>query len=433
MAILKREIQLIELPQCFQEAVTAARRLGGQYLWIDSLCIVQDSPHDWAIESEQMLHVYSNGICNLAASNQSKSNRGLFCNRDAAMGAPITVDSFWSHGGRAEKWALYPNFANLFTKYGPLYKRAWVTQEQQLSPRTIHMAPFPVWECREATLTELFPSAEAFDPSKSQYISTKFSLSEDKDTLLKNWLGLTSSYSQCELTNDGDTLIALCGIAKAFSQVFRCRYFAGIWEDYLLEGLLWRAAEQIHETAGQGKIRRCKEYVAPSWSWTSVKGISLPFSGTIDLPLVVVLKVETQPRNGDPFGQVCGGCLTLNGVLFEFPRISEMLLHHRNFLQKPSYKGHALAFDDCGIDDYGCLDSWFLPLAVASEEARYADLTIWGIILQKTTGLSEAVAYTRVGHAVVSRDGDIAGSGWLIPDWIPQPWEKHRYQKIEIV
>lgn len=37
MDLLKHEIQLAGLPKCFQEAVMAARRLGGRYLWIDSL------------------------------------------------------------------------------------------------------------------------------------------------------------------------------------------------------------------------------------------------------------------------------------------------------------------------------------------------------------------------------------------------------------
>ncbi|RSL66577.1 hypothetical protein CEP54_003737 [Fusarium duplospermum] len=314
MTQLKREIQLIELPKCFQEAITAARRLGGQYLWIDSLCIIQDSPHDWAIESEQMHRVYSNGICNLAASNQSISNRGLFCNRDPTMGSPFTVDSFWSDGTRAEKYVLNPNFAHLFTSYGPLYRRAWVVQEQQLSPRTIHMTPFPVWECREAILTEHFPSTEAFD-----------------------------------------------------------------------------------------------------------------------VPLVDVLSVDTQPNNGDHFGQLCGGSLTLDGVLFEFPRISDMLLDHPNFVRKTSYNVDALALDDCGVDDYGGSDTWFLPLAVTSAASRHPGLNICGIILQKARGNSETAAYTRIGRAVVSHDGDIAGSGWLIRDWISRPWSKDYYQTIEIV
>lgn len=146
-----------------------------------------------------------------------------------------------------------------------------------------------------------------------------------------------------------------------------------------------------------------------------------------------VLNVETQLSNGDPFGQLCGGRLTLFGVLFKFPGIREMALKWENFALKPSYSDEGLAFDDCGIDDYGCLDSWFMPVAIASAVSRNPELNICGIVLQKATGTSETVAYTRVGYAVVSDDGDIAGSGWLIRDWIPRPWSKDSYRKIEIV
>ncbi|RMJ14871.1 hypothetical protein CDV36_005460 [Fusarium kuroshium] len=190
----------------------------------------------------------------------------------------------------------------------------------------------------------------------------------------------------------------------------------------------------MSEIVRRGGTRRCKEYVAPSWSWASVKGIILPFDDKkIDVALVDVLGVETEPTNGDPFGQLCGGTLTLDGVLFKFPHISEMLLDHRNFRQKPSYNGDALALDDCGVDDYGSLDTWFLPLAVSSAASKHPDLNICGIILQKARGTSETAAYTRIGRVVVSHDGDIAGTGWLLRDWIPRPWSKDCYQTIEIV
>lgn len=143
--------------------------------------------------------------------------------------------------------------------------------------------------------------------------------------------------------------------------------------------------------------------------------------------------METHPRNGDNFGQLRGGRLTLNGVLFEFPRIGEVLKDHRNFFEKPFYNGDALALDDCGVDDYGSSDTWFLPLAVISDASKHPDLNICGIILQKAGGTTETVAYTRIGYSVVSHDGDIAGSGWIIPDWIPRPWSEDHFCTIEIV
>lgn len=110
-----------------------------------------------------------------------------------------------------------------------------------------------------------------------------------------------------------------------------------------------------------------------------------------------------------------------------------MVLDWENFFPKPSYSEEGLALDDSGIDDYGCLDSWFMPVAIASAVRGRPELNICGIVLQKATGTSETVAYTRVGYAVVSPHGEIAGSGWFIPDWIPRPWAKDSYRKIEIV
>lgn len=212
-----------------------------------------------------MDRVYSNGICNLAASFQSSSNRNLFCNRDPTKGVPFTVESFWNGGDHAEKVELCPNFANLFAEFGPLYRRAWVTQEQELSPRTIHMAPFPFWECRETILTEHFPSEEALSRYRSRYLSKKITLGNDgldETSLMRKWNKIIFLYSRCGLTKDSDKLIALCGVAKAFSQFTRSKYFAGIWENHLHSGLLWYPLGSVgYVITRQGETRRYKEYI----------------------------------------------------------------------------------------------------------------------------------------------------------------------------
>lgn len=55
-----------EVPELFQEAVRTTHFLGFRYLWIDSLCIIQDLPSDWAFEAARMAAVYINAVCNLA-------------------------------------------------------------------------------------------------------------------------------------------------------------------------------------------------------------------------------------------------------------------------------------------------------------------------------------------------------------------------------
>lgn len=67
-----------ELPKTFQDAVTITRRLGLQYLWIDSLCIIQDSQSDWEAEAANMATVYQNAYVTIAAEAASNSQEGCF-------------------------------------------------------------------------------------------------------------------------------------------------------------------------------------------------------------------------------------------------------------------------------------------------------------------------------------------------------------------
>ena len=64
---LKRQIPLGKLTQTFRDAIAITNAAGFQYLWIDSLCIIQDSPQDWVIEANRMVHVYGNAALNLVA------------------------------------------------------------------------------------------------------------------------------------------------------------------------------------------------------------------------------------------------------------------------------------------------------------------------------------------------------------------------------
>jgi Heterokaryon incompatibility protein (HET) len=43
------------------------RRFGLKYLWIDVLCIMQDSENDIVAERSTMSTIYANSACNLAA------------------------------------------------------------------------------------------------------------------------------------------------------------------------------------------------------------------------------------------------------------------------------------------------------------------------------------------------------------------------------
>ncbi|KAH7028792.1 heterokaryon incompatibility protein-domain-containing protein [Microdochium trichocladiopsis] len=134
------------LPKTFRDAIRLARHLGADYLWIDRLCIIQDSLEDWQAESVMMGEVYRNSLCNIAATTALDSSEGCLYPRDPRMLQPTPlVDGFY-----------LCNRTSLDHPYH-LYTRAWVLQEILLAPRTLHCADSQLyWSCDGMRVSEEF-------------------------------------------------------------------------------------------------------------------------------------------------------------------------------------------------------------------------------------------------------------------------------------
>jgi hypothetical protein len=191
-----------------------------------------------------MHRIYSNGICNLASCNTVGPQRSIIIHRDPTVGAPFRVDCTWQD--------CFIGFSVLFdwfdvtSRHAPLYSRGWVLQEQQLSPRTLHLSTFPIWECREAVLTEVFP-CQAFHKEYS-WLPTPNKLNISTlglESSILFWKNSVESYSARDLTKNTDRLVAIAGIAKTLSRELGQEYFAGIWGKDIYSGLLWQVAKNI--------------------------------------------------------------------------------------------------------------------------------------------------------------------------------------------
>jgi hypothetical protein len=68
----------------FYDATIITRRLGYRYLWIDSLCIIQDSVEDWEVESQNMGNIYMNASLTIAAGAAKDSDGGMLRNENRA-------------------------------------------------------------------------------------------------------------------------------------------------------------------------------------------------------------------------------------------------------------------------------------------------------------------------------------------------------------
>ena len=150
----KQRIRFADLPLTFQDALTTTRKLKIPYLWIDSLCIIQDSPDDWEKEAAKMSAVYAGSVCTLSALGSPDSNGGFY--RQTEKHTDFVYRHDLEMGSqRVRVFACEPNDWGL---NGPLMDRAWTLQERELSNRLLHFSRNDLfWECKTLRATADLP------------------------------------------------------------------------------------------------------------------------------------------------------------------------------------------------------------------------------------------------------------------------------------
>ncbi|OAL01642.1 HET-domain-containing protein [Phaeosphaeriaceae sp. SRC1lsM3a] len=266
------KIPFDSLSTTFQEGVMLARQLGYRYLWIDSLCIIQDFADDWASESEIMCDVYMNAVLNIADATPSPLEHRKLQQTDRFSGRTDNRYEFYA---------------------GQLESRGWVLQERIVAPATLYYcAPDQircwhdryrksvVWICRAAyyecgcdyerpgewghmNMLEVDGrkgKSHLSQVSKDLVASPAKSIAND-EWWLRKWQKLVDWYSRRELTVESDRLPALSGLARHFAHGAQLPYAAGLWLDWMRESLLWTAEQPV---------KKPTTYLAPSWSWASL-------------------------------------------------------------------------------------------------------------------------------------------------------------------
>ena len=310
---LEQGFPVQDLPRTIADAVEVTRRLGVPYLWVDALCILQDSKEDWHSQSAQMAGIYSLAYCNLAATHARQSGDGLFVERNPSHLEPsfVTVDS---GGAGAEVYEVKELL--LWMKRvddAPLNRRGWVLQERLLARRTIHFGFDQVlWECFQTEACEQYPDAVRDWIWRRTLLQDLPDPEADVWPPKYPWQNVVLHYSRCQLTIASDKLVAIGGIAQKLRPRDKpdARYVAGFWTTDLPHHLMWKVA--WFDTG------RPKAYRAPSWSWAALDGnVSfVPWSGNSLVHVVEVVRVDVVTVNDDPFGQVLDARLWLRGRLF---------------------------------------------------------------------------------------------------------------------
>ena len=328
----KRKISIDrrKLPKTYIDAITVTRKLGQRYLWIDSLCIVQDSLSDWEAEASNMGEYYGNALVTMCADGAEGGDVGFLTRQpgpfdplvicqgldDITKGHLLLNRPVYGYSGKgaprhyASLW-----YANV--EQCPLATRAWAMQERILSRRKLHFGKEQVfWECAQAVHAE-GGDLYAFDPNASLpsglSIQQLCRMQTTGAVGIKEWYGLVEGYTARNLSRATDRLVAISGLAKRFHRFIGHDYLAGLWDHDLHIGLAWWVDTDV-------PVHRPASNTVPSWSWASIEGHIT--AGGLDTcsaegsrTAITVLTTSVDVAGPDPFGRVYGGRLKLRGQL----------------------------------------------------------------------------------------------------------------------
>jgi Heterokaryon incompatibility protein (HET) len=272
---------LPQMPTTFRDAVIVCRKVGIRYLWIDALCILQDSEEDWAIEAPQMGTIYSNATFTISALHTTSSEGGLFSQRPTVRS--VSFESPVPGETKGEVVGLrvsLPSFDDDMNG-SPLSDRGWIYQERLLSTATLHYGRNQLhWECRTIVSPEcskpIFPPMNAFlyDFSRSLWLAKT-----QQGYATGEWQEIVAGYSRKQFTIKTDKLAAITTIANRYrDEIFpKSIFIAGLWLQGLHIELIW-SHDSRKSTRHLGPPPPIRQNLvqegwkprSPSWSWISV-------------------------------------------------------------------------------------------------------------------------------------------------------------------
>ena len=352
-------IDIADLPPKYAYAIHITRALGYRYIWIDSLCIIQDSAEDWTREALKMAAVYGRSALNISyvfppdkdvRENYLRDPRVLL---PCCTALPGKVSTSGSKGNKGEKGgngegdkrlviSHRPNFhrptwsPTVYKKIWPLLSRGWVFQERLLCPKTVYFGQERLlWECCEGIVDEYYGPLTTVPGSKSHFHrvitglaaglgtvarretgstgggegkelkreeNDKFAsvaYDEDQSKADEQWGPLVKDYRAGDLTKEYDRGIAFAGIARAIQASAGVTYLAGLWKELFAYDLLWTVGLVVvsDEERQKAEKRKAETREAPSWSWFAVVPMANKMGGDVlDWPFRTTM--QTYRRHG---------------------------------------------------------------------------------------------------------------------------------------
>lgn len=348
------QIPPVSIPATIMDAIIITRMLKIRYLWVDALCIIQDSPSDWARECKQMGKIYEKAILVLRAETALDANHGLFPRLKYRQTAAIELHAPRKKKSKKRKHRNFrPNRVKGNTVFireagtsgsneseithgmavsQPIYTRGWVYQERFFGIRTVVFGSEEIgWECRSCQACECRVNCRMQPVEPIKALKSSPSHAATTESTVESTIGLPTyrewfwqwrehleAFTKLRLTKDTDRLAAISGVASHFLEVRNAtapsatpeHYISGLWRSNISAELMWR-------TWGGTSLDHRVEGL-PSWSWASVTA-PINFSVFYDNLYGERNNKDVQwtlQDSGNPFGATSTARLSVESRLF---------------------------------------------------------------------------------------------------------------------
>ena len=233
LSTIKTNLCAIEwesIPDTFKHAIQITRKLGVRFLWIDSLCIVQDDNLDWEEESSKMASIYRNSYLTICATQAPSDDYGLWPSLPVSTLHKVTIQKeeksyeIWFREDQVA-YAVHLRAMHIIPVWecvrvlSPIATRSWTFQEQILSPRVLHFGNGELlWECMEGSTCECSSTGDfnwSYPHRNEKAEIYKVLSSGDPEKITDLWRSLVEQYSRLSMTLSKDMFPALSGIRSA--------------------------------------------------------------------------------------------------------------------------------------------------------------------------------------------------------------------------
>ena len=433
---------LEELPRTIREAMLVTEALHIRHLWIDSLCILQDSDTDKSHEIPFMNKYYQNALVVISASGAKDVHSGFLFYQDtspdiyAKLQDPEPIRQCITGSVPLRVPGHFPDYSTSLLvntlpimyeyKREPINNRAWTLQESVL-PRRLLTFPMTGGLSMRCLAGEVLAGEIVSDPYHEIPDFTSLGIvslsGRTGDELHELWTKLVKDYTQRSLSYRSDILVAIGALAREFhtkNGALLGKYLGGLWENHVRSGLLWHNTQLNLVPQPEQQT----QYFAPSWSWASCPWpivfrnkpeMRLPIGTSINSPETLsmytprwyceVLSFEvTSQSELDPFRALKAGFLTIQGPLRPLQRQTDNPSDRNQTKSKSHGCPHLYLREAWGAAEALILDRPLISSGcTGSEDQQYCWFGLWYAGRGRARGLIvhqiNETSFQRLGYA----------------------------------